>query len=252
MIGDLGDHVFIGYKMMPENNYMPIIIPKKYPMTKFNPTNLFVDYSNGLSSIMMTYTGPTDISHNDIKERARKYTIYLPYLNQLTNIEKINIYDAMNKGIILVDDDNSIINLMFHHLDSHVVNLQNLKDKSKHHYNVTDIILQNMYGHRILRPLMQNIYYKKMMNCTDPIDLSYNIYKRSYGASVRETETILLNYPLLKELIQDLEYRYQGIIEPILLTDETSIYNYANGLEATQPERTDRMSQVLEEGMKKI
>ena len=77
-------------------------------------------------------------------------------------------------------------------------------------------------------------------------------YKQIYDRTIMQIDNLFKEYPLLKEVIQDLEYRYQGIIEPILLTDETSIYNYANGAEPSVSERIDRTSRVLEEGLKKI
>lgn len=258
MMGDLGEHVFIGYKSMSENSfhstdYMPIIIPKKCPIAKNDTSNSFIDYSNGLSTIMMTHGDYSSSTDQNMKQIAMRYTVYLPYLNQLTNISKINIYDIMNRGITLVDEDNSIVNLMISNLGWYEVkNLQNLKDKSKNHHNVKNIIYENIYGNSIYRPLMQNVHYKKFMNQTDPSNASYATYKRQYSMTMVEIETLFTQYPLLKEFIQDLEYRYPAIIEPIILVDETAIYNYANGSELLPTERINRTSRVLEEGMKKI
>ena len=74
-----------------------------------------LDYSSGLYNVMYRYFGPlTNSSQSIDNERniAIKYNIYLPYINKLTNISRINIYDLINKGMKFIDEDNMILNIM--------------------------------------------------------------------------------------------------------------------------------------------
>lgn len=269
-IGDLGEHVFIGYKFIMNDGglqtHMPILVPKNFPIAKKDKNYSYLlsdqlDYSCGLHDVINRYFGPFTNSKSIDNQRniTMKYDVYLPYLNKLTNIGRINIYDLINKGMKLMDEDNMMLNMMIGLAKNSYgqYDLENLKKYSKEQDKYVSYIDNNMRGHvfqEILDPLMENIHYKKLMKEAKEAkdELTEEYYKKIYDGTVIQIDELFKQYPLLKELIQDLECRYPAIIEPILLTDEVSIYNYANGPEPSASERVERASRVLEEGMKKI
>ena len=96
LIGNLGDHIFIGYRKIILNDKVPplsipIIVAKDLDYDDAN------EYSNGL------------ISHKSIflddDEESKNYTLYLPYLDELIGLEKMNIYELIDNGMIFIDDD---------------------------------------------------------------------------------------------------------------------------------------------------
>ncbi len=240
----MSDHVFIGYKFANVVGHTsvvqiltPIIMPKKGTLGKLIQPNIF-NYSNGLNDIINQYTS---CSHNNdlmehIFQERQQYAIYLPYLKQLTDVGKLNIYDLIYSGMTLIDEDDVYLGEMFENLriDDHTT-LQELKNNSKKGLKFD---LGRTEQIESLRSLVWFIRSKKNLE--------------TYPEVQQQIDEYFIQHPLLKELVQDLEYRYQGIIEPILLVDEISVYNYANGAEPPVTERVNRASQVFEEGMKKI
>lgn len=211
-IGDLGEHVFIGYKKLLGGigSAGPIDIPIIVPKNIRNYSSGFFELPN------LAVTHPLD----DMKN----YTIYLSQLNKLTNIDyKMNLYGLIMNGIKFIDENDEKI---FYH----------------------DKYTESPYFYKVSK-LSEYISSKKRF---DNYGKENNPHKRDYETKIIEVKKIFDNDPEFKRMIQDLEYRYQGIIEPILLTDEASIYNYANGPEPSISERIDRTSRVLEEGLKKI
>lgn len=211
-IGDLGEHVFIGYKKLSGGigSAGPIDVPIIVPKNIRKYSSAFFELANS-----------TVISSSD---DMKNYTIYLPQLNKLKNIDyKINLYNLIMNGVKFIDENDE--NIFYH-----------------------DKYTPSPYFYKLSK-LSECISSKKRF---DNYGTENNPYKQDYETKIIEVKKIFDNDPEFKRIIQDLEYRYQGIIEPILLTDEASIYNYANGAEPSVSERIDRTSRVLEEGLKKI
>ena len=248
----LTDQVFIGCRFtnVVSNTSAvqictPIIMPKGGMLGKFIQ-HAELDYSNGLNDITnqcIKYECSDDFRHELCKKR-QEYTVYLPYLKQLINVGKLNIYDLIYSVMTLIDEEYVYLSEMFENAICSHTTLQCSKNNSKKGLRQDCQTHQN----KILRRLMLFIQAKKNLE-KNPEDHNY---KTEYATHQQQINEYFIQYPLLKELVQDLEYRYQGIIEPILLIDEISVYNYANGAEPPMTERITRASQVFEEGMKKF
>jgi len=225
-LGDLGEHIFIGYKFTPDFDII-IIVPKSHNK------NLH-DSDSGLFNNLY-YGSPFDKPDESIKS----FVVFLPYLNKLTNYfdVRINIYDLVRQGMTFFDIKNGEFVIIL----------------SPYIRPGLDYSVSFREGYEDLFKLMgECIYYKKEYYYFSEGDDNRDTYFFNYNKKREEVISIINLDNRFKEAIQDLEYRYQGIIEPILLTDEVSVYNYANGAEPSVAERTDRTARVLEEGMKRI
>lgn len=257
----LNKHVFIGYKFV-NSNYVPIIVPKNFPLAIHNPNNQFVDYSNGLSSAMTTYFGSYRGTSDAVLFKsqynlAKQFTVYLPHLHDLNQVGKINIYDLMNKGMVFVDEDDSIINIMFENISSWINNkknndLQKMKETSQNHNSINAVTSIHHFGY-IFNPLMEAIYFKPILDnyLERPLTLEqhreYKLIRDKYEFSIVGIWEIFRQYPLLKELIQDLERRYPLIIKPFVSVDEElfSDKNCSISTELSPTQRAKRVSELL-------
>ena len=122
LIDNLGDHIFIGYRKIILNDKVPplsipIIVAKDLDYDDAN------EYSNGL------------ISHKSIflddDEESKNYTLYLPYLNELIELNKINIYELIDNGMIFIDENGinitELINNNYKEINSLTSECLNLK-----------------------------------------------------------------------------------------------------------------------------
>jgi len=93
VISNLDDHIFIGYRKIILNDTIPplsipIIVAKDLNYDDAN------EYSNGLISYNSIFL--------DNDEESKNYTLYLPYLNELIGLEKMNIYELIDNGMIFM------------------------------------------------------------------------------------------------------------------------------------------------------
>lgn len=238
LIGNLSEQTFVGYKKTNDGCF-PIIIPNNIPFPIYDDNDT-IDFSSGLSHAMKSYLS-SDANENSVNYKTKnKYTIYLPQLKQLTNFNnKINIYNLIYKKIIFIDEGNANINIM---LDPHAIvksssgkficnsNLSDVKNSSKI-YKKSYIYGVNRGAHLI--PLMECVDYRQQIRKWHGHISLHKSLEEKYTSAIIEVEQIFIKYPLLKEIIQDLEYRYQNIIEPIILIDEESIHNYEVSISQT-------------------
>lgn len=295
-IGDLGEHVFIGYKRWPRSEGfapidIPIIVPKNIR-----------GYSSGFFELLFSIKIPSNLL-DDVKN----YTIYLSQLNKIKSFGKnrFNLYYLIKMGMNFFDSDVRKIDTDYFALNMTDYDTESIDEElTGNHLKIFNLMeectrlkiglrfwhgndlnnFNNFKKEKIKQQLQSpwtehiSITYKvpywtnnitKKVTWDDPTvkEVEEELKKRTskelilefrelnrtkYNEKITELKSILETKQKLRRSIEDLEYRYQGIIEPILLTDEASIYNYANGAEPSVSERIDRTSRVLEEGLKNI
>lgn len=262
--GYMGDHVFIGYYYNGLDINIPIIIHKDTPTNrqiileksanKVNFARVNLDEDVFLPTFPLSGNPGSRDNIEFIRRRSNKYTLYLPYLNLLTNIGKINIFDLMNKGVLLIDDNNMDIGYIL--TKSFILNT-NLKDSE---IQTSYAAPQNGYipqfgrtdAFNILADYLQIKNDLKNAESKLPLNIGYiNNLKQQIPIYERRFDDVIKQHPFLKKRIEQLEYKYPTLIEPIFLTDEATRYNYENP-EQSQNIRIDRTSRILEEGMSKI
>jgi len=305
-LGDLGEHIFIGYKYWPRaEGFAPISIPIIVPN---NYSDYSSDHSSGLFELFDLSTAINIPIPSYLLDDVKNYTVYLSQLNKIENFrvrfnnfrDRFNLYYLMSKEMIFIDSNGSIVNDDFGNEDdededgirtsssiikdllnflAECIRLKKIKNRMPSHRD-TDFIefrkqkIEQQLNWTKHMSIIHKVPYwtnnitkhstwddptekeiKEELRKTSSKELKIefnNMIQTKYNEKITELKSILETNQKIKKKIEDLEYRYQGIIEPILLTDEVSVYNYANGAEPSVAERTDRTARVLEEGMKRI
>lgn len=214
---NLGDHIFIGYKkiILITPLSIPIIIAKD-----LNYDDASV-YSNGLIS-------NCSISPDDYEE-YKNFTLYLPYLNQLIELCKMNIYKLINHGMIFIDHDGvnitELINNNFKEINKLTGECLCAKEMWECHVKVCE---RQMYEFDDKFPSTPE-YERINSEIIEKYEKIINKYHKIYNEKLVLLKRMLDDNNEFKRLIQKLEINYPMIIEPILsLVNKSPKHNFIN------------------------
>ena len=205
LIDNLGDHIFIGYRKIILNDKVPplsipIIVAKDLDYDDAN------EYSNGL------------ISHKSIflddDEESKNYTLYLPYLNELIELNKINIYELIDNGMIFIDENGinitELINNNYKEINSLTSECLNLKWEIDSKYLESKI-------YEFDDNFPSTLEYERLNICITEKNEKIRKNKiKKYNEKIVKLKQDLESNHEFKKIIKSLEYKYPTIIKPIL------------------------------------
>jgi hypothetical protein len=244
LISNLCDHIFIGYRKIILNDKVsplsiPIIIAKDLD---YNDAD---EYSNGLISHGSIYL---DDDNDD--DKYENYTLYLPYLNELIGLNKMNIYELIDDGMIFIDENGINITKLIHdnykEINSLTSKCLNLKWEIDSKYLESKI-------YEFDDNFPSTLEYERLN--IQIIEKNEKIRKnkiKNYNEKIVKLKRDLESNQEFKKIIQRLEYRYPTIIKPILsLINKAPRHNFINEYELLE-EEFKLHGRMLEEGLKKI
>jgi uncharacterized protein involved in tolerance to divalent cations len=196
------------------------------------------EYSNGL------------ISHKSIflddDEESKNYTLYLPYLNELIELDKINIYELIDNGMIFIDENGmnitELINNNYKEINSLIIYCLNLRNKIDTNYWDVQLKLYEFDDNFPSTPEYErlNIQIIEKNEKIKEIRMCY------FNDKIFELKQYLESEHEFKKIIQSLEYKYSKIIEPILsFIEESSRYDFANDPELSISKVKEKLQKYM-------
>jgi hypothetical protein len=204
-ISNLGDHIFIGYKKIILNETIPplsipIIVAKDLDYDDAN------EYSNGLISHCSIFV-------ND-NEECKNFTLYLPYLNQLIGLYKMNIYELIDDGMIFIDENGINITEL---INNHFKEINKLTSECLR----KKLEIDSKFGEKKIYEFDDKFPSTPEYEQLNVEIIEKNKKIRNKKHKIYNEKLVLLkqmmndNYKF-KRLIQRLEINYPMIIEPVL------------------------------------
>jgi hypothetical protein len=243
LISNLGDHIFIGYRKIILNDKVsplsiPIIIAKDL---NYDDS---IKYSNGL------------IHNNNLYlydyEESKNYTLYLQYLDELIGLEKMNIYELIDDGMIFIDDDGiditELINNKYKEINSLASECLSLKWQIDSKY-----LESKIYEFDDNFPSTPE-YERLNMQIIEKNKIIRKIKIKKYNEKIVKLKHDLESNDEFKKIIQSLECEYSKIIDPILpLINEvpTEIFTNEDKLLLEKLEEFNFMEEILKEELLK-
>lgn len=205
LIGNLGDHIFIGYRQIILNDKVP---PLSIPIVVAKDLNYddSIKYSNGLISYNSIFL--------DDDEESKNYTLYLPYLDELIGLEKMNIYKLIDNGMIFIDDDGiditELINNNYKEINSLASECLSLKWQIDYKF-----LESKIYEFDDNFPSTPE-YERLNIQITKKNEIVRKFKIKMYNENIVKLKRDLEFNHEFKKIIQSLECEYSKIIEPIL------------------------------------
>lgn len=236
LISNLGDHIFIGYRKIILNDKVPplsipIIIAKDLDYDDSS------EYSNGLISYNSIFL--------DNDEECKNYTLYLPYLNELIGLDKMNIYDLIDNGMIFIDDDGiditELINNNYKEINSLTSECLNLKCQID-----SKFLESKIYEFDDNFP--STLEYERLnIQITEKNEKIRKNKIKMYNAKIVKLKKDLKCNSEFKKIVKSLEYKYSKIIKPVLsLINEVPKHIFTNEYKLLE-EELNFMEECLKE-----
>ena len=237
LIGNLGDHIFIGYRQIILNDKVP---PLSIPIVVAKDLNYddSIKYSNGL------------ISYNSIflydDEESKNYTLYLPYLDELIGLEKMNIYELIDNGMIFIDDDGiditELINNNYKEINRSIICCLNFRNKIDTNYWDVQFKLYEFDDNFPSTPE----YERLNIQIIEKNEKMKQIRICHYNDEIFKLKQYLESNHEFKKIIQGLECEYSKIIEPILsLINEVPRYAFTTDTKLSISERREQLQKNI-------